>query len=388
VPRNTVGIGELAGASGLAIDRSSQRLFAADADAGRVAVFGLVPMPAVSTVAVTDITASSATLRGNVDPPPGEQVDSCWFEYGTDLSYELGEVPCAPAGPLTADTDVSAPVAGLTSLGTYHFRLAAIGENGITRYGEDRTFTATTGEPPAVSAVQASVNGATTATVTSTIDPMGATTVYRFEYGTSASYGAQTAISDPLAADDAAHSVSTTLTGLKPGVTYHVRAVAFSINGTTRSPDRSFNMPNRPVIVDGAAAGITQSKADLSATIRPGFLPTGYRFEYGPTTAYGSTIVGDAGSGDEPRTVTETASGLQPGTTYHFRVAASNAIGGDVSVDRTFTTAAAPPPPPVKKRCKRGFVRRKGKCVKRRRKAGKHRGRGKRVQRKGSQTHG
>jgi hypothetical protein len=103
---------------------------------------------------------------------------------------------------------------------------------------------------------------------------------------------------------------------------------------------------------------VTQTKADLSATIRAGFRPTSYRFEYGPTGAYGSSIGGDAGSGNDPRSVGGTVSGLQPGTTYHFRVSATNAVGTELSADRTFTTApatAAPPPP--RKRCKRGFVR-------------------------------
>jgi phosphodiesterase/alkaline phosphatase D-like protein len=232
---------------------------------------------------------------------------------------------------------------------------------------------------------------------------MGAPTVYRFEYGASTSYGAQTQMSDPIAADELDHAVSTTLTGLEPGVSYHVRVVAFSINGTTAGPDHSFDVPDRPLIVDNGVAGVTQTKADFSASIRAGFRPTTYRFEYGPTTAYGSTIAGDAGSGNHLRAVAGTASGLQPGTTYHFRVTAINAIGEDVSVDRTFTTGAAAAAPPSNercrrgflrrngkcvKRCKRGFVRRKGKCVKRPRKARKHHGRGKRVQREGSQTNG
>jgi hypothetical protein len=67
-------------------------------------------------------------------------------------------------------------------------------------------------------------------------------------------------------------------------------------------------------------------------------------FNYGPTTAYGSTVetaqVVDTGS------FSQTVSSLQPGTTYHFQAFATNANGTGTSDDATFTTLVSPPPPP------------------------------------------
>ena len=62
-------------------------------------------------------------------------------------------------------------------------------------------------------------------------------------------------------------------------------------------------------------------------------------------------------------------SGLAPGTTYHFRVVATNGIGTTNGADQTFTTSPASAggngsgPPPAAQKCKAGFVRRHGKCV-------------------------
>jgi hypothetical protein len=45
-----------------------------------------------------------------------------------------------------------------------------------------------------------------------------------------------------------------------------------------------------------------------------------------------------AGNGHAPRIFSRTLRGLQPGTTYHYRLVAQNSIGTSVGEDRTFTT--------------------------------------------------
>lgn len=88
--------------------------------------------------------------------------------------------------------------------------------------------------------------------------------------------------------------------------------------------------------------------ATLEATIYPYGLDTHYHFEYGPTTSYGTSVPvpdGDAGSAAYPTAVQEqaTISGLTTGTTYHFRVVASNADGTAPLTDHQFTTTAPAP---------------------------------------------
>jgi hypothetical protein len=73
--------------------------------------------------------------------------------------------------------------------------------------------------------------------------------------------------------------------------------------------------------------------------VNPRGLPTTYRFEYGQTAAYGSnTPLGSLAAGANPVEVTANLGSLAPGTTYHYRVVASNAEGTSVGGDRVFKT--------------------------------------------------
>jgi hypothetical protein len=104
-----------------------------------------------------------------------------------------------------------------------------------------------------------------------------------------------------------------------------------------------FGPPTAPTIERELAVQATPSKATLGARLNPGGADTSYHFDYGTTTAYDQITPvpdGDAGSGVQPTTVWATATGLQPGTTYHYRVVATNSVGTVTGPDQTFTTAA------------------------------------------------
>lgn len=97
-----------------------------------------------------------------------------------------------------------------------------------------------------------------------------------------------------------------------------------------------------PVVATGPATDITDRSATLSGSVDPNGAHTGYRFEYGPTTAYGSTT--PEADGGEVGTIAAAATlgALSPATTYHYRLVATNAGGTSKGADRTFTTASSP----------------------------------------------
>lgn len=100
-----------------------------------------------------------------------------------------------------------------------------------------------------------------------------------------------------------------------------------------------------PAVKTGGAAKITQESATLTGTVNPNGSSTTYYFQWGLTTGYGvSGSAHSAGSGSRDVSVRETASGLSPGTTYHYRLVATNGAGTSVGADRTFKTAGHPPP--------------------------------------------
>ncbi len=105
-----------------------------------------------------------------------------------------------------------------------------------------------------------------------------------------------------------------------------------------------FGPPTAPVVGRELTAEVETTEAKLGALVNPGGIQTVYRFEYGTTTEYGSSTPfpeGSVGEGVKSHAVWAAASGLAPGTTYHYRVVASNELGTVYGPDQTFTTLIA-----------------------------------------------
>lgn len=100
-----------------------------------------------------------------------------------------------------------------------------------------------------------------------------------------------------------------------------------------------------PKIAGESAEAVRQNSATIIAQIDPDKLETKYHFEYGETTAYGSSLPipdADIGSGEEPVTVTANLMGLRLNWTYHYRAVAVNETGVPVDgPDQQFTTLPA-----------------------------------------------
>jgi DNA-binding beta-propeller fold protein YncE len=103
-----------------------------------------------------------------------------------------------------------------------------------------------------------------------------------------------------------------------------------------------WGQPVKPEAITQSPTNVTTSSATLNGLVNPGSIATTYRFEYGMTPSYGTSIPvpnGSAGSGVE-RVAKSQLIPTQSETTYHYRIVAINSEGTTYGRDVRFTTPA------------------------------------------------
>ena len=160
----------------------------------------------------------------------------------------------------------------------------------------------------------------------------------RFEYGYDTSYGLGSVPCEPASHFTSVTDVSVLLPGLTQGTRYHYRLSAENARGEGfHTGDAVISSAEAPTFENVTATDVTATTATLAAGINPNGRDTRYHFEYGTTTAYGeSSPELDIGSGTDPVPVEARLENLERGTTYHFRLVASNSEGSSSSEDQTF----------------------------------------------------
>lgn len=264
---------------------------------------------------------TSATISWTTDANADSQV-----EYGLTNSY-------GSSTPVNDDevTTHSVVVSGLTPNTTYHYRVKSTATPGHTSISGDFTFK--TNAPRITNVIETALDGRTERIQWTTATPMDS----QIEYGTSPTFGSQTTL-DPAMVTS--HSV--TITGLLPGTTYYYRLLSKDAAGILASLTDTFTTPadgTPPSFVTGSikAQSITINSASIVWVTNEA---SDSQVEYGPTTAYGSSTPLNTA-----RVTIHTAAltGLQPNTTYNFRVKSRDATGNlAVSGNFTFKTLVAP----------------------------------------------
>jgi len=98
-------------------------------------------------------------------------------------------------------------------------------------------------------------------------------------------------------------------------------------------------MASIPIVTTDPATEVGQTTATLNGTLEAdGGEACDCGFEYGETTAYGTTTVTQSKTTGE--TFSQEVLGLKGGTVYHFRAIATNSEGTSYGADRTFHTSA------------------------------------------------
>ncbi len=140
------GVSCLAGGLCMAVDTSGRFL------AGRV------PAPTATTLTPTEVTATTATLAGAVDPDDAV-LGACTFEFGSAGGPYTQSLPCSVLPVATGGVqDVSAQVSGLSANTTYEYRVQASSPAGVG-LGAGQLFTTATSAQVALVHPNPSITG-------------------------------------------------------------------------------------------------------------------------------------------------------------------------------------------------------------------------------------
>jgi hypothetical protein len=206
-------------------------------------------------------------------------------------------------------------------------------------------------EAPDVTTDAATAPATDGATLHGTVNPQGVQAFAHYDYGrTEVGFEASTADVDLGSGTSPVPAPDEVLTGLAPNKQYQFELVVTTADGTFRGGVQTFTTLTVPPTIAGEASSdirstISESSAKLSGTVNPNNTQTSYTFEYGTDTGYGSSVpAGDAGAGDTPTPVNAAIDGLDPSTTYHWRITADNGTDPVVNgADQTFTTPSLVP---------------------------------------------
>jgi hypothetical protein len=319
--------------------------------------------PIVISESFSGLTSTDAALQASVNP--NYQETSYLFEYASSEATLLEgngtKAAGAPPAPLLTavfEEQLAGPVGlggVLTPRTIYYYRVVAENEasqkEGTPADGPVQSFQ--TLAKPALSTGTAEEVTRTTARLSGTVDPGGVPTTYHLAYVAAAEYeplaanpyanGRTTPESASIGSDYTAHATTPLeISELTPGVRYHYALIATNEIGTETGPDGTFTTdpPTPPLLQTGGASAIGPNTATITGTVNGRGLQSTYGFEvgttagnYGPPTGLGNTAA------ETP--IAFTLTGLLPGTTYHYRISATNVDGTSYGTDQTFTTGAS-----------------------------------------------
>jgi hypothetical protein len=326
------------------------------------AVFNEVPSaPRVEGENATAVAQSTVTLTGSLNPR-NETPTACAFHYALNeslLASSPSVAECEPSfaqlGSGNTGEPVSASLQGLAANTVYVYRLTASNNVGLAE-GPIEEFL-TLPDPPTVQTLEASALTPYTAVLNATVNP-GASghaaqddTTYQFQYSTNETFSNQTQVADAGEGTSpiAAHAQ---LEGLAPGTIYHYRILATNNNNqtpqTTTGQPRTFTtIPTPPILTNLSTGQITQSSALITATVQTQGLPTRWELQLSTNPAILQYQAAGNTTSPESEDLTVALENLQPGTTYYYKLTATNPNGTTETTEAAFTTLPGAPPTPI-----------------------------------------
>lgn len=261
---------------------------------------------------VSGITRTSATLNVSCSSNPASYWKIHW--YDTSGSW----VGCSGNGATGSWTYTQD---NLTPNTSYNFYTQVTNNNDGEGTGLSPIEFTTTGNAPTINSVAVSPSR-TSAIFNPNVsyDTNASFRSYSIRYGTSTSYGST--------------STSTTISGLTPNTTYYYSmTVTDNWGRTSVAKTGSFKTTgNNPTINSHGVKTYAQTSVEMqySASYDTNDSLSSYKWEYGTSTSYGSSVTG-----------TNIINGLNANTTYYYKLTVTSTQGRNSTTTGSFKTDPA-----------------------------------------------
>jgi len=295
-----------------------------------------IVVPTLSTITVTSITSTTAVSGGNITKDGGSAVTVRGVCWSTSQNPTIDDKHTSD-GPGTGT--YTSNLTGLTGNTTYYVRAYATNSEG-TAYGNELNFNTGAVVPILTTAAITSITS-TTATSGGEISSDGGSPVTA--RGVCWSISADPTTANTKTSDGSGTgSFTSSLAGLIPGTTYHVRAYATNSIGTAYGNDVSFTTSTViPSVTTSAIINITSTTATSGGNVTSdGGASVIARGVCWSTTANPTTADSKTNDGTGTGSYTSNITGLTPGVSYHVRAYATNSVGTVYGEDLTFTAGA------------------------------------------------
>ncbi len=350
---------------GLAVNASTHAVYIADGT-GEGAIFQEPfrgpPPPAPTVQTATEVKGRTAILHGTLNPVGPTEKLKYHFSYSTGTTCTSAPSTTTAVGELPGeeeDVPAQASVAGLSGKTVYKVCLFATNGGGSTQSSNQESFE-TEPAPPTVTEESVSELTTTTAKVSATVNPSGASTTCELQYGNvslSEHKQACPALAEPEAAT--AQPVTVELSGLTPGNRYRYRLVATNTSEggvqAVEGAEQEFETVPTVEVETLPAGELTGESALLAGAVKTGPEGGSYQFEYStkPLSEPGASktkleVLSGETSGFQP--VSVSVAGLEPKAVYHFRVVGfsignptTGLFGAEGTRELELTTSAAKP---------------------------------------------
>lgn len=289
----------------------------------------------ITTSQATSVTASSATVGGNIADDGGRPVLARGICYGTSQTPTIDGLHTEDG---SGTGTFSHNITDLSSSTTYYARAYATNRNSTYYSSNVVSFTTGSGMPTVTTTDVTNVTASTAKSGGNVTNNGGFNVTAR---GVCWNTMGSPDISDEHTTNGNGNGVFTSnITNLALGTTYYVRAYATNQSGTSYGAEKTFTTPNGAVTITlDAAQNITANSATFTANISDdGGVPVAQRGICWATTQYPDVNSSHTDVGMGTGSYTVTIPNLQASTTYYVRAYAVNQTGTVYSAQRTFTT--------------------------------------------------